>query len=474
MLMRQIYDEELAQAAYLIGCPAAQAAIMIDPLRDVDRYLALAASLGVRITAVAETHIHADFLSGTRELAEQGGDVEVLVSGAGGAEWRPNWLHQRSGGAAYRHRLLQDGDTFEIGSVRFQVLHTPGHTPEHVSFLVSDGSRADQPPVGVATGDFVFVGDLGRPDLLESALGQKAATEAGVRALRESARKLLQFPDFVQVWPGHGAGSACGKSLGAVPQSTVGFERRYSPPLQTLDDAEQFARQVGIEQPDVPGYFARMKRQNQAGPPVLHGLPKPRRLGAADAPQAGDEVTILDARPWAAFKAGHLPGALHTPPDNSFSALAASYADPAASLVLVVEAEGQVEGLVRRLVRVGLDRIDGYLTAHDLPAKALQTAPEVDIPTLRERMKADDITVLDVRRSDEFAAGHFPGALHIMHLQLAQRLDEVPRDKPVLVSCRSGGRSARAMSLLRRTGFEAMNVAGGALAWQAAGHELVR
>jgi hydroxyacylglutathione hydrolase len=207
MLFRVIYDPSLAQAAYLIGCQRTGEAIVVDPERDVDRYERLAASEGLRITAVAETHIHADFVSGSRELAEKG--AKVFVSDEGDADWKYQWLDRRSTGGAYDHQLLKDGDTFMVGHIEFRAVHTPGHTPEHLCFKVTDrGSGADE-PMGVITGDFLFVGDLGRPDLLESAAGMAGKADPSA----------------------HGAGSACGKALGAVPQTTVGYERRFNPAL---------------------------------------------------------------------------------------------------------------------------------------------------------------------------------------------------------------------------------------------------
>ena len=222
MFMRMIYDEKLAQAAYLLGCQRTGEAIVIDPERDVDRYVDLAAENGLRIVATAETHIHADFLSGSRELAEQV-NAKVYVSDEGDADWKYQWLD------GYEHQLLRDGDTFSVGNIDFQVMHTPGHTPEHIAFVVTDRGGGATEPIAIATGDFVFVGDLGRPDLLETAAGQAGAMEPSARRLYKTVGRLADIPDFVQVWPAHGAGSACGKALGAVPMSTVGYEKSLQP-----------------------------------------------------------------------------------------------------------------------------------------------------------------------------------------------------------------------------------------------------
>ncbi|MDX1673045.1 MAG: MBL fold metallo-hydrolase, partial [Balneolaceae bacterium] len=222
MFFKQIFEEKLAQYAYLIGCQQTGEAIIIDPMRDVDQYFELASKHRLRITAAADTHIHADYLTGLRELAERG--VRVLASDEGDEDWKYEWLK----GSDYDYQLLHDGDTFEIGNISFTAHHTPGHTPEHLSYTVTDRAGADG-PMGMLSGDFVFVGDLGRPDLLETAAGQKGVMESSARTLYESVREFRKLPEYLQVWPAHGAGSACGKTLGSVPETTVGYELRFNP-----------------------------------------------------------------------------------------------------------------------------------------------------------------------------------------------------------------------------------------------------
>lgn len=470
MFMRMIYDEKLAQAAYLIGCQRSGEAIVIDPERDVDRYIDLAAENGLKIVATAETHIHADFVSGSRELAERIG-AKVYVSDEGDADWKYQWLDKKTGGGSYDHRLLKDGDNFRIGNIEFQVMHTPGHTPEHIVFLVIDhGSGADE-PIGVATGDFVFVGDLGRPDLLESAAGQVGAMEPSARRLFQTVKKLDRIPDFVQVWPAHGAGSACGKALGAVPTSTIGYEKRFNPAINAATSEQNFVDFILTGQPEPPLYFANMKRDNKIGPPVLGGLPIPSKMSIHDARNLdGRNVAIVDTRSWDAFRAGHIPGSLSFPLTKSFNTDTGSMVRDTDDIYLVIE-EKQLEEAVRDLIRVGLDRIRGWIQPADLrnyadDSHALATIAEVDVSKAIELVESRQVKVLDVRRATEFAGGHLPNATNIAHTRLAARMDEVPRNGKLLVNCRSGARSARSVAYLQREGYDVINLKGGMMAWE--------
>ena len=281
MLFRRIVDEKLAQYTYLVGCQRTGEALLIDPERDVDRYLAIAEEEELTITAVTETHIHADFLSGARELTRRG--IRAYLSSMGGPDWSYRWPE-----AADPVDLLGDGDTFYVGKIEVMVVHTPGHTPEHVSFLITDRGGGADAPMGILSGDFVFVGDMGRPDLLESAAGVEGAMREGAHTLYQSVDRFLELPDWLQLWPGHGAGSACGKALGAVPESTVGYERRFSPALAAaLQGEKAFVGYVLDAQPEPPLYFGRMKRLNRDGPPLLDGASRARSAQSAGAGRVG-------------------------------------------------------------------------------------------------------------------------------------------------------------------------------------------
>lgn len=480
MLFKQIYDTTLAQAAYLIGCQRTGEALIIDPERDVDRYLEIAAAEGLRITGVAETHIHADFLSGTRELAERTG-AHVYLSSEGGPDWQYEWLDKRTDNGSYAHTLLHHGDDFLVGNIRITALHTPGHTPEHMSYLVTDTGGGASEPMGIATGDFVFVGDVGRPDLLETAAGEVGAKEPSARTLFQSLKQFVDLPEYLQVWPGHGAGSACGKALGAIPQSTVGYEKRFNLAVtQSTGDETTFVESILAGQPDPPPYFARMKRENKSGPAVLGGLPTPRResvegllsrvshyaISARDLSESVDDarITVIDTRPWARYAAGHTPGALHVPLNKSFPTIVGSYVRPTESVCVIADDE-QVRDAVLGLIRVGIDHIPFYVPSSDVEEwVASGNGEKIDEVTISEfvsRLRSGGVHVLDVRAISEFEAGHVDGAQNIVHTRMANELGSIPRGMPLYVHCQSGVRAAYATALLAREGFNPIYVKGG-------------
>lgn len=477
MLFRMIYDDRLAQAAYLIGCQKTGEAILIDPERDIDRYLALAAKEKVRITAVTETHIHADFLSGTREIAEKTG-AHVYLSAEGGKDWQYQWLAKKSTGGAYAHTLLRDGTTFKVGNIEFKAIHTPGHTPEHICFMVTDLGSGATEPMGIATGDFVFVGDLGRPDLLETAAGQQGSKEPSARALFKSVSRFNALPEYLQVWPAHGAGSACGKALGAVPQTTVGYERRFNPSIRAAGAGEgEFVASILTGQPDPPMYFARMKRDNKAGPAVLGALPVPARLTIPEASTLdASAVTVIDMRTWKDFKSAHIPGSLWIPMDSMFTTAAGSFISEDEPIYLCCD-PASLDEAIRCLVRIGLDDIRGWFDKADID-KVLAARPaasraasvaEADTAGARGDVDASKYFLLDVRNEGEFVEGHLPGSFLAPYPRLAEQIGDLPSGRKILVNCKSGGRSGRACAYLQRAGYNVTNLAGGFDAWSAAG-----
>jgi len=460
MFLRQIFDPHLSQYAYLIGCQKTGEAIVIDPERDIDRYRAVAAEEGLRLTAVAETHIHADFVSGARELAADLA-VQVYLSAEGGPDWQSEWAH-----GASNITLLHDGDSFKVGNIQFQALHTPGHTPEHLVFLVTDFGGGANEPVALLTGDFIFVGDVGRPDLLEQAAGLVGTQEAGARQLYTSLRKVANLPCHLQILPAHGAGSACGKALGSVPTSTFGYEAKFNHAFKLAVDGSEadFVEFILSGQPEPPAYFANMKRVNKVGPAVLGMLPSPREMTLDDVSQRLDEpgFAVLDTRDGATFLAGHLRRSLFTPPEK-FADFAGNYLAPEDEIVVIVNNAAATDDYVRQLVRMGFDKVIGFL-----PASAVEAAPAglkvatcavkfSEVPSLL----ADGTRrgLLDVRKATEFAAGHLRDASNIAHTRLRSRLDEVSADFPLLVHCASGLRATGACAFLSRTGRESICIA---------------
>lgn len=452
MILRQIRDRYLSQYAYLIGCEVTRQAIIVDPQRDVDRYLTAAEEEGLRLVAAVDTHIHADYLSGLRELADRG----VTVYGSGeDEEWRYAWPDMD--GANFH--LLRGGDTIEVGTVRLDVVHTPGHTPEHLSFLVVDRTADADEPMGILTGDFVFVGDVGRPDLLESAAGHAGRMRPDAASLFRSVGRFKNLPPWLQVWPGHGAGSSCGKALGAVPVSTVGYELRHNSAIRGFDRGEEaFVDAILDGLPDPPLYFRRMKESNRSGPPLLESLPQPRELERSelDALAGRQDVAVIDTRPRTEFVRAHVAGSILAPFDTSFCTTVGSYVEPGLPIYLIID-EADVEEAVRCLVRIGLDEVEAFITPKEARSyfesdQAASTAT-TDFDEIFRRMHDPAVQILDVRSRSEYEQEHLPGALHIPHTRLLDHLDEVPRGKELLVHCATGIRSAVASALLQRHGF---------------------
>ncbi len=459
MLLRLIYDDKLAQASYLLGCQACGEAIVIDPNRDAEQYIRLARKEGVRITHVTETHIHADYLSGSRELAHRTG-AKLLLSAHGGDDWSYRFPEMSS------VQQLHDGDRFKVGNIQVDVLHTPGHTPEHICFLVTDTAAADK-PIGLFSGDFVFVGDVGRPDLLEKAAGVANTMDASARYLYKSLQRFNELPDYLQVWPGHGAGSSCGKALGAVPQTTVGYEKMFNPALTTQSE-QQFVDFILAGQPEPPKYFATMKRLNRDGPPLLNALPDPVKLDARELEalmQAG--AMIVDTRVALNFARGHVPGSINIPYNKSFTNWAGWLIPYDRDFALIVDERTNAGDVARDLALIGLDRMQGYFGGDVV--KSLGDAEQttsIKTAEMVELANSDNAVVIDVRNTSERQAGHVPGTIHIPLGELAERADELPRDKPIAVHCQGGGRAAIGTSVLQSLGFEqVLHVRGGYTEW---------
>ena len=472
MLLERYYDESLAQASYLVGCERTREAIIIDPNRDVERYLQAAAARRMTIRYVTETHIHADYLSGSRDLA-RAARATLVLSGHGGDDWRYGFA------APDGARVVHEGDDIQLGKVRLDVLHTPGHTPEHLAFLLTD-TAAGTRPMGMFTGDFVFVGDVGRPDLLERAANVRGSMEGAARQLFASLQRLEGQPDYLQLWPGHGAGSACGKSLGAVPQTTLGYERLVNPAFQQRGERE-FVSWVLADQPEPPRYFATMKRLNREGPPPRPSFDSFRSLdglAVRDAIQRGDWV--VDVRGSVDFARLHLVGTINIPAARTLPTYAGTVLTYDRPIVLIARTREQAQSVIAQLALIGMDNVAGFAVLDVLQqvkgtGERLEGLRTLKPAALAVMMDGTAPRVIDVRGSAEWNAGHLEGSTHLYLGDLEAGMADAPRDEPLVLLCQSGTRSSIGASLLRARGFtDVANLAGGIDAWRAAGLPVVR
>jgi hydroxyacylglutathione hydrolase len=448
-MFQRFFDEGLAQASYLVACNRTGEAIVIDPRRDVDVYLAAASQQGFRVAAAVETHIHADFVSGARELAATGAGT---IAGDGAA-------------LGFDHRKVRHGERLAFGDLQLECLHTPGHTPEHISIVARQAGE----PARVFTGDTLFVGAVGRPDLLGEAQMRRLAG-----ALYDSLfQTLLKLDDAVEVHPGHGAGSLCGTGISAEPDSTIGRERRCNPTLQH-GSREAFVAAVLADLPETPPYFTEMKRINQEGPGLLGlaaGYAGVRALDDGRATAAVREgAWLLDLRAAAAFCREHPAGALNIAFGPKIGYWAGWIVPTGTRIVLLTTNAAEASEAGRQLLRVGLDAVEGYvdggLDAWRRAGLPTSSIGQLDAGDFSERA-AHGLTVLDVRTAREWEDGHIPGALHIPIGELAGRIGDVPRTRAVATICEGGYRSTLAASMLARAGLrDVLTLAGGMEAYR--------
>jgi glyoxylase-like metal-dependent hydrolase (beta-lactamase superfamily II)/rhodanese-related sulfurtransferase len=483
LIFQQFYLGCLSHASYLIADGGK--AVVVDPQRDVEQYLDFAKAHGLTIAHVAETHLHADFVSGHRELAERTGATIHLG---------------RAAGATFPHRALDEGDRIELGGVRLVALETPGHTPESLCYVVYDDAQGPE-PVKVLTGDTLFVGEVGRPDLVTSS--GHTASEMARRLYDSLHRKLLALPDAVEVYPAHGAGSACGRNIGQELSTTIGEQRRMNYALQPMSE-EAFVELVATDLPAAPAYFAHDAEANRRGAPALQDLPPPPELAPAEfRTRQAEGAVVLDVRDGVAYFAGHVPGAIHVGLGGQFASWAGSLVPVASPILLVADDHDGAAEARLRLARVGLEHVVGTLEGGFAEwvrcGEPIESIGELGVEELAARLGNDGsggnnggdgggdgagggrdgggggdpaagLRVLDVRRAWEFASGHVPGAVNVPLDELPQRLDEIDASAPLAIVCQSGYRSAIAASLLAPRRKAALyNVAGGTTAWKAAG-----
>jgi hydroxyacylglutathione hydrolase len=453
MIVHQFFVKGIAHSSYLIG--GDETCAIVDPRRDVQIYIDAACEQGLKITHILETHLHADFISGHMDLARK----------TGARIYAP-----RSARCRFDHAPLAGGDSFRLEHMRFSVLETPGHTPEHISYVVANTSRGKE-PVGVFCGDTLFVGDVGRPDLFPS-----MADELASRLYDSLFGKLLDLPDFCEIYPAHAAGSLCGRALAAKRTSTIGYERRYNPALQ-IRDRKEFIKSLTTNMPLAPDHFSRCSEINRRGPAVVEDLPpmeawepKPfaRKL-------KGKSALVLDVRSFDAFGGQHIPGSIALDTGGNFATFAGWVLPPDADIALVAVSRAQAEEAAVWLRRVGLDRVKGFLDGGifawlkaGLPGDRVT---QVTVHELRTMViKKARMTLVDVRSPNEFAAGHIPGAVNIPAPDLRTNYRGLKKDRPIALICGTGHRSSLGASLLKRRGFkDVRNVAGGMTGYMAAG-----
>lgn len=446
MFFRSFTDEKLAQYSYLVGCQKTGEAIVIDPPRKIDHIIEVAKKEDLEIVAAADTHIHADYVSGARQLGVQYGATLYLSD-----EGDENWKYEFPSGVDIE--LVKDGSVFSVGHVDFEVMHTPGHTPESISFILTDRGGGATEPIGIFTGDFVFVGDIGRPDLLEEAAGMVGTAESGARDMYKSVQRFKQLPDYMVVWPAHGAGSACGKSLGAVPLSTVGYEKQFNWALQ-IDDEEIFIEELLKEQPEAPVYFAEMKRINKIGPAIIQDQEKNVITDASTFKTLieAEDVLVIDTRKSSEAQNSLVKGSINIPLDKGFTNWAGWIAKYDERLVIIANEKDRDEVTIA-LQSIGLDNIHAFVNPSLVNDVEKVTYETISLNDFIDEMKEDDVYVIDVRNFTEWNEGHFSEANH-HYIGFFRDVQLPSNTRKVMVYCETGARSAIAASILKSRGYK--------------------
>ena len=455
LVFKTIQTEGIAELSYIVGDDDEGIAAVFDPRPDCDIYIDMAREAGVAITHIFETHIHADLVSGSRELCARLDSAKIFASHEGGAEYK------------FEVEKIKEGDRFTFGEVLITVRHTPGHTPEHVAYLLADAEIPDE-PWGILTGDSLFVSSAGRPDLL----GEKHTKQLAEQQFHTLRDFYLKMPDHVMIYPNHGAGSPCGADIGARLTSTIGYERRHNKFLQ-FDDVKKFTDYALASAPPVPTYYPRMKKVNAEGPEVLGSLPRvpglpPKAFKAALEKKAGQ---LVDVRTMLAFGGGHIAGALNIGGSPILSIWAGWMLDPEKPILLVLENDDDLEKILRLFVRTGYTKFAGYLIdgmkSWDAAGFPIERIGQMSVHELNERKSS--LQIVDVRGPGEWKRGHVPGARHIFVPEIRKRMSELDSKKPTVVYCGSGYRSSIAASILKPAGFNDLwNVPGSWEAWKKA------
>ncbi|PTK09242.1 persulfide dioxygenase-sulfurtransferase CstB [Mammaliicoccus sciuri] len=427
MFFKQFYDNHLSQASYLVGCQRTGEAIVIDPVRDLTKYMEVADSEGFKITQAAETHIHADFASGIRDVAERL-NANIYVSGEGDEQLSYKNMPEHT-------NFVKNQDIIQVGNIKLEVLHTPGHTPESISFLLTDEGGGSSVPMGLFSGDFIFVGDIGRPDLLEKSVQMEGTTEIGAKQMYHSIEGVKDLPDYIQIWPGHGAGSPCGKALGAIPMSTLGYEKINNWAFNVTDESK-FVETLTSNQPAPPHHFAQMKKINQFG----MNMYQPYNVF----PSLDNVRIAFDLRSKEDFHGGHTEGTINIPYNKNFINQIGWYLDYENSIDLIGD-KSTVEQATHTLQLIGFDNVAGYR----LPKSEIVTQSIHSI-----YMTGKEEYILDVRNEEEWNNGHLDQAVNIPHGKLLNENIPFNKKDKIYVYCQSGVRSSIAVGILENKGFE--------------------
>ncbi len=451
MRMHRLSIPGLSIFTYLLIDQETDRCAVVDPVRNIEPLLQLAAKEELQITDVFETHVHADFLSGAKELKHRLGNAVTLhCSGMGGPEWTPK----------YADKLLNDRDEVSLGTVRIQAWHTPGHSPEHVSYIIFDDLRDTEHPCAALTGDFLFVGSLGRPDLL----GEESLKIMAKKLYHSVTKVLPELPDYLEIFPAHGAGSFCGKGIGGMNSSTLGYERQANPLLQQVNEIQWMEKLLEYP-PRTPRYFARIKKLNVQGPQLLATMTPPRAMSIEEVAKLDVSTTqLLDVRGVEAFSAAFFTGSLNIPLAGSFAMWVAEFTLPEIPIVLIGSSDEEMTAALSLLRLIGLDQVVGYCLLAEQFGTGLSTILLEEPEVVAKQM--EEYLILDVRTSAEWANGHIPEAMHVELSVLPSSLKLIPREKPIYTMCAMGQRASIAASFLRKAGFEKVgNIRGGMTAW---------
>ena len=452
MIIQQIFTEKIAHSSYILA--GDRTCAVIDPRRDIEIYLEIARELGVKITHILETHLHADFISGHIDLAQR----------TGAAIYAP-----LAGDYGFEYIALLEGDSFSIENIKLDILETPGHTPEHISYVVTDSSRGEE-PVALFCGDTIFVGDVGRPDLFP-----ERAEELASKLYDTLHEKLLKLPDFCEIYPAHGAGSLCGRAMAAKRSSTLGYEKKYNYALN-INERADFVKSLTNNMPDAPDHFSRCTNVNRRGPVRVKELPAPKALNNIQFREKMKDAIVLDVRSFESFGGQHIPQAYNIDSNSNFPTYSGWLLPPEKDILIVSDNYAGVFDACTQLHRVGQDRIAGYLengmygwVTDGMPTNHV---PQISSPELHSRINiGKKMTLLDVRTASEYDDFHIEGAVNIPVHELRERHTEIKDDAETILICGSGQRSSMGCSILLQNGFtEVQNAAGGMTGYAAAGY----